>query len=72
MTADSVNKIKVAMLIQAYLPIVGGAERQIAALAPHLKSLGIDIHIITRRYPGLAPFEMIDAMRFPMVWCCRV
>ncbi len=60
MTADSNNKIKVAMLIQAYLPIVGGAERQIAALAPYLKSLDIDIHIITRRYPGLAPFEMID------------
>jgi glycosyltransferase involved in cell wall biosynthesis len=62
MTAASNKKIKVAMLIQAYLPIVGGAERQIAALAPHLKSLDIDIHIITRRYPGLASFEMINTI----------
>ncbi len=47
------KKIKVVMLIQSYLPLIGGAERQLASLAPLLKSLHIEIHIITRRYPGL-------------------
>ncbi len=51
---------RVAMLIQRYLPHVGGAERQLKQLAPHLRARGFDIHIITRREPGLLPFEMID------------
>ena len=54
------SRLRVAMLIQAYLPHVGGAERQIAALAPLLQAQNIDIYILTRRYPGLAPFEIID------------
>lgn len=48
------------MIIQAYLPHVGGAERQLAALAPLLRERGIDVHILTRRYPGLAAEEIID------------
>ncbi|MCB9422078.1 MAG: glycosyltransferase family 4 protein [Ardenticatenaceae bacterium] len=54
--------IRVAMLIQAYYPHVGGAERQLAALAPLLQERGVDIHILTRRYSGLRSFEMIDGV----------
>lgn len=51
---------RVAMLIQRYLPHVGGAERQLQQLAPRLRDLGFDVHIITRREPGLLAFETID------------
>ena len=52
--------IRVAMIIQGYHPRVGGAERQLAALAPLLKARQVEVHVITRQYPGLARFEMID------------
>jgi glycosyltransferase involved in cell wall biosynthesis len=54
--------IKVAMIIQDYLPRLGGAEKQLAALAPLLKERGVKIDILTRRYPGLARFEFIDGV----------
>lgn len=50
------------MLIQAYTPRIGGAERQLAALAPLLVEQGIDVHILTRRYAGLKPFERIQGI----------
>ncbi|HRQ40141.1 MAG TPA: glycosyltransferase family 4 protein [Chloroflexota bacterium] len=53
-------RLHVAMIIQAYLPLLGGAERQLAALAPLLENQGVDVSVITRRYPGLKEFEVID------------
>jgi glycosyltransferase involved in cell wall biosynthesis len=50
------------MIIQAYLPHVGGAERQLAALAPRIKAHGFEVIILTRRYSGLPPFEEIDGI----------
>ena len=53
--------LRVAMLIQAYYPRLGGAERQLASLIPLLKDLGVEIRIYTRRYDrALSPFEMIN------------
>lgn len=52
----------VTMIIQAYLPHVGGAERQLAALAPLLRARGVDVSIVTRRYPDMARFERIDGV----------
>ncbi|WP_089718439.1 glycosyltransferase family 4 protein [Candidatus Entotheonella palauensis] len=54
------DRICVAMLIQRYYPHIGGAERQLAALAPLLDKLNVQLHILTRRDPGLARFEYID------------
>ncbi len=51
--------LKVAMLIQRYHPLIGGAERQIRAVAEHLLSRGIQVSILTRRYAGLSAFETI-------------
>ncbi len=51
--------IRVAMIIQAYYPLIGGAEMQLASLAPLLQARGVDVQVITRRRPGLAPFEII-------------
>lgn len=50
------------MIIQEYHPVLGGAQRQIKALAPLLQARQVDIHILTRRYSGLAPYERIDGV----------
>jgi glycosyltransferase involved in cell wall biosynthesis len=47
------------MIIQGYFPRIGGAERQLAALAPALRAENIAITVLTRRYPGLKPFEIV-------------
>ncbi|MFO7680218.1 MAG: glycosyltransferase family 4 protein [Chloroflexota bacterium] len=58
----SQQRLHVAMIIQAYLPLLGGAERQLAALAPLLEDQGVDVSVITRRYPGLKKFEWVDGV----------
>lgn len=52
--------LRVAMIIHAYSPYIGGAEQQLAALAPLLKGKGIDVHVLTRRRPGLKHTELIQ------------
>ncbi|WP_164689246.1 glycosyltransferase family 4 protein [Herpetosiphon llansteffanensis] len=54
------DTLHVAMIIQGYFPRIGGAERQLAALAPFLAAEGVAISVLTRRYAGFKPFEMID------------
>jgi len=54
------DRIQVAMIIQSYWPRIGGAERQLASLAPLLKARGVDIQVITRRYTGMAAYEIVD------------
>jgi glycosyltransferase involved in cell wall biosynthesis len=54
--------IRVALITQSYLPRVGGAERQIAEQAPLLRALGVELHVITRQYPGMAPFEVLGGV----------
>lgn len=56
------HTIRVAMITQGYLPLLGGAEKQIAALAPLFKARGIEVHIITRRYPGMSSFESVHGV----------
>ena len=55
-----VTGMRVAMLIQSYLPRLGGAEKQLAAICRKLRQQGMEPSIITRRYAGMAPFEVID------------
>jgi len=56
------SEFRVVMIIQAYLPHIGGAEQQLAALAPLLEAEGCEVHILTRRFPGLAQFEVIKGI----------
>lgn len=56
------SPLRVAMIIQGYHPRVGGAERQLAAVAPRLQARGLDVHVLTRRYPGLAAEEMVNGV----------
>jgi glycosyltransferase involved in cell wall biosynthesis len=54
--------IQVPMIIQSYYPVIGGAERQLAALAPLLQARGVEVCVLTRRYPGLAAKEIVDGI----------
>lgn len=54
------EKLRVAMIIQSYLPRLGGAEKQLAALCRRLRKLDIEPTVITRRYAGMRRFELID------------
>lgn len=56
------GRMRVAMLIQDYLPIIGGAQRQLAMAAPLLAQSGIDVHILTRRYPSLPSYERMGGI----------
>ena len=56
------STIRVVMLSHGYYPRIGGAERQLAAVAPLLQARGVDIHILTRRLPGTAAFERLDGI----------
>ncbi len=50
------------MMINGYYPRIGGAERQLGFLAPRLQSKGMPVYILTRRYPGLSPFEEVEGV----------
>lgn len=56
------SALHVAMLIQGYFPLIGGAERQVGAVAEYLTQAGVKVSIITRRYPGLPAFEIISGV----------
>lgn len=52
--------LRVAMVIQRYYPHVGGAERQIGALAPYLQARGVALTVLTRRYDAnLSAYEEV-------------
>ena len=57
--SPAAHPLKVAMLIQRYHPLIGGAERQVGAVAEHLLARGVQVSILTRRYPGLSAFEVV-------------
>lgn len=54
--------MKVAIVIHGYPPRIGGAERQVSALAPRLLTAGLKITVITRRLPDTVPFEIRDGI----------
>ncbi|MBD3241176.1 MAG: hypothetical protein GF331_11370, partial [Chitinivibrionales bacterium] len=54
--------MRVAALINGYHPVIGGAERLLAAVIPHLWDQNVETHVITRLRPGLAAFELIGGV----------
>src|ERR1051325_947369 len=53
---------RVAMVIQRYLPHLGGTERQLQQVAPRLQALGYQVTILTRHERGLLRYEVIDGV----------
>ena len=54
--------MRVAMVILEYAPITGGAQQQLAQVAPRLRARGIDVQVLTRRYAGLPARETVDGV----------
>jgi glycosyltransferase involved in cell wall biosynthesis len=53
---------RVALLVRAYAPTVGGAERQVGALAPLLREAGFDAHVVSRSVQGLPRHDEVDGV----------
>lgn len=56
------HDLKVIMIISSFYPLIGGTEQQCQRLSQKLIGRGIDVCVVTRRYPGLKPFEVIDGI----------
>lgn len=54
---------RVAMVIQSFRPVLGGAERQLERLVPRLAARGADVVVLTRRHPGTAAEELVGGVR---------
>jgi len=57
------ERLLVAMVIQNYVPALGGAERQLASLVPLMARRGVEPVIITRRFPGRPRHDEIEGVR---------
>lgn len=51
--------MRVVMTIIEFAPILGGAQRQLASLAPLLAARGVEAHVITRAVPGVPAHEHV-------------
>lgn len=56
------SDLRLAMIIQSFLPRMGGMERQTASLAPVLQAHGIDVRIVTRQFTGMKPYEEMSGV----------
>lgn len=54
--------MRIVMVTLEYWPITGGAQHQIAALAPRMIAAGAEIHVITRRKAGLVAEANVDGV----------
>ena len=50
------------MVIQSFLPVLGGAQRQVDLLAPLLAQRGVELTAITRRPPGTSRREYREGL----------
>ncbi len=60
--------MRVVMVILEYHPIVGGAQRQLANVAPRLAARGVEVHVITRAvigHPARERHEGVEIHRLP-------
>lgn len=55
--------MRVAMVILEYHPVTGGAQKQIASLAPLLRERGVELHVLTRSAAGQAEREVVDGVQ---------
>ena len=57
------DPVRVFVLIDRYLPILGGAQKNVHLLLSHLKTQGFHVTVLTRRVERhLAETETIDGI----------
>lgn len=54
--------IRIAVIIQRYLPLLGGMERQTHAQIRRLPQEAFEMHVVTRRHAGLSAYEVMDGI----------
>jgi glycosyltransferase involved in cell wall biosynthesis len=54
--------MRVAMVIQVFWPVLGGAQRQIERLGRPLTEHGLEVHVVTRRVAGTPAHERRDGL----------
>lgn len=52
--------MRIAMIIQRYHPIIGGAENQLQKLIPHLRRYGHELIVITRKVEKLPSYSEVE------------
>ncbi|MBN1993491.1 MAG: glycosyltransferase family 4 protein [Anaerolineae bacterium] len=67
------KKLRVVMVISSFFPIIGGTEKQAQALSMHLLKRGVEVCILTRQYPGLSKYQVLDGLPIYrlLVWGCN-
>ena len=60
-------KIRIAIIISSFYPIVGGSERQFFLIAKNLVQKGYEIDVFTRKYPKLSKYENIEGINIHRV-----
>ena len=55
MNGSPERRLRVAAVVQSYLPVLGGLQTQIHQLGPLLSARGIDVPVLTRRVPADTP-----------------
>ena len=55
--------MRVAMIIQSFPPVLGGAQRQVQRLAPLLERRGADVRVVTRRWEPAPVRERMPGLR---------
>jgi glycosyltransferase involved in cell wall biosynthesis len=56
------DRLLIGHLLNSFHPLVGGAERQAAAIAREQVRDGHEVHVLTRRRPGLPAAETLDGI----------
>lgn len=56
------NPIRIAVIIQRYLPLIGGMESQTHAQICRLPQEAFEMHVITRRHANLPAYEVMDGI----------
>ena len=53
------RRLAVTMLVQSYFPRIGGAETNLQSLVGPLRARGVDVTVLTRRFPEMAPEDCV-------------
>ena len=60
--------LRLAAVIQSYLPVLGGAQTQVQQLGPLFARRGVDTVVVTRRVPGTPAVARDDGLLVHRLW----
>jgi len=69
--SDGFPALRVAAVIQSYLPVLGGAQTQVQQLGPLFARRGVQTVVLTRRVPGTPSVERSAGLLVRRLWVPR-